>query len=386
MPATTPATPAGDGQPRKGHKSAGQKADAARRAFEHLLFDDDARGHLAALRSATGFGSRHDQCELRVWIPTVRDDEATQDVEDLYSRQLTGPRGMIEDLVLRVNRLCDQIDPAGALDGEGADDSGRSNGAEPAPGLPAADAGAAETSEKADGAGQEGGGDAPEPQTTPAADDENEESGALPSLRELMEDLPLDCDPMTRGIVAVPKSELVVQAFLVQFRRVIRRLQGVRQFVAELPVPDEAGLYYGGSAAEVEAVRLELGELDELLTDLREDLFVYLSHTGAGRLVELDDAALAAAHKLGRLVPLYRCRMDLIVNAAVQCLMMLPNRGGLLADAEQRRLQAWDEERHRKPRQESTGWPWADEAGRPLTAASRYEPTGEEAEPPKPRA
>ena len=370
--------------------SAKRDGQAARRAFECLLFDEDAKEHLANLRSATGFGSRHDHCEVRVWIPTVRDGEATQDVEDLYARQLTGPGGMIEDLVLRVDMLCDQIDPAGALDGESTDN--RAPGGEtepesaeaeehrplsPAEGAPAVEADTAKPSEKADDAGREYGDDAPEGSVTAAAGDETEKRRGLPSLRELVGDLPLDCDPMTRGIVAMPKSELVVQAFLVQFRRVLRRLEGLRQFVDELPVPDEAGLDYGGSAAEKEAAKLELGELDELLVDLREDTFVYLNHTGTGRLVELDDLALAAVHKLARSVPRYRWRTGLIVNAAVQCLATLPNRDGLLADAEQRRLQAWDEECHRKPRHESSGWPWADKAGRPLTAESEYESTGE---------
>jgi len=322
--------------------------------------------------------------------------------EEVFQRTVIAPRGSIERAVVAVAAVCDELDPGGRdveawepdesptptaparpEPAEAEEDSALS----PAEGAPTAQADTAEPSETADDAGQEGGDDAPESSTTPAASEEHEEREALPSLRELMKDLPLDRDPSTEGIVAMPKSELVLQAFLVHFRRVLRRLQGLWQFVDELPVPDEAGLDYGGGVAEKEAARLELGELEELLVDLREDVFVYLNHTGAGWLVELDDEALAAMRELSRAMPWYLRRADWLVAAAVRHVAHLPNRGGILADAEQRRYEALDREYHRKARPaDRVGWPWTDALGQPLTAQSEYAPSGELADPPKPWA
>jgi len=371
------------------------------RVAGNLMFGESP-GDIAAARDR--FGQQladRDYVYVEVSVPHASEGLGEQ-FEGVFQRTVIAPRGSIERAVVAIAAVCDELDPGGrdaeawepdespapVVPGQPVPAEAEEDGPLlPMEGAPTADADTAEPSEKADGAGQDCGDDTAEASATPAADDEDGEPGALPSLRELMKDLPLDRDPWTRGIVDVPKSEAVVQAFLVHFRRVLQRCETVRQFVGQLPVPDEAGLYYGGSIAEREAVRLELSDLAELLDTLREDLFVYLEHTGAGRLVELDDAALAAARNLARLVPLHRCRMDLIVNAAVQCLAELPNRGGLLADAEQRRFQAWDEEHHQKPRPDDRhGWPWMDESGRPLRAASEYEPSGELAEPPKPRA
>jgi hypothetical protein len=347
-----------------GQATDGLAAAEIERIATRLMFGDSP-GHIAVARDrfSQRLGDRDYVC-VEISIPHASEGLGEQ-FEEVFQRTLIAPCGTIERAVVMIAAVCDELDPGGR-DAEAwePDESpaptvpAQPEPAEveedspllPAEGAPGAEASAAEPSENADDAGQNRGGEAPEPPTAPAADGESQQRQTLPSLRELMQDLPLDRDRLTEGLVDMPKSEAVVQAFLVQLRRMIQRFENVRRFVDEVAVCDE--VYLDGGVVEKEAAKLALGELGEMLDDLREDLFCYLSHVGAGRLVELDDEAMEAVRKVARSAPRYKRRMNFLVQAAVKYLAELPNCGGVPAAAEQRRGGALDEKYHRNPRRD----------------------------------
>jgi hypothetical protein len=224
-----------------------------------------------------------------------------------------------------------------------------------------------------------------EPQES--ADDDGKNGAAFVSLHELVENLPLDPDWVRPGFTDMPASRVVLRAFVTEFRRAFERFASLERFVRELPVDDdEDGLYCGAAPSAKQATLLELAEFRELLEDLREDIYCYLRHIDAGRLVELDDDALAALREVSRSVPPYRTRPDLLVAAAVQYVARLPNRGGVVAHMEQRRLARIAAEYGHCLRDQRTGWPWTDTVGRRLTVDSKFDPKPALTETPKPRA
>ncbi len=296
-------------------------AQAARRAFEALLFDD-GKEHLAEFRSAAGWGTPHDLCEVRIWIPLIRDGEVTPDNEDLFVRPVSGPRGMIEQLVQRVNAVCDALDPAGALLTDGTENPAPCEQAEPVrpatesdssaatkEGRSAAEGACAEPNKVPDARGGDRGDDMPE--APPAVRTETEPDGdSLPTVRELL-DRPWNGDPMaffsdTPGSDP-PEAQEIGVATLLALRRIEDDLtvarRGLERSGADFElVEDDVGvdraLGLGGVAAAME----QLGALRVLVCAwVRRVNFgpvIELRAAGAGLLAALHARTLGACPDL----------------------------------------------------------------------------------------
>jgi hypothetical protein len=69
-----------------------------------------AEEHIEALRSAGGWGRKHDIFEARLVIPEICNGEITPDCEDVYVRQVISPQGLLEQFAARLNALCDEFE------------------------------------------------------------------------------------------------------------------------------------------------------------------------------------------------------------------------------------------------------------------------------------
>ncbi len=201
---------------------------------------------------------------------------------------------------------------------------------------------------------------------------EDKEQQPIRTLTELVKDLPLDRDSWAAVGVDMPGAEETRLAFQVQLRRMDAKMEQLRAFLEELPVCDEA--YLWDSRVERQTARDALQELTDALDQLREDMFCWLVHVDHGCIVELDEAGLDAIGALRKAVPYWRGPFGRTATVALKFLATQPNRGGILACAEQARLLAWEATPGPFKRPFSrTDWPWIGLDGQPITDQSRWE-------------
>lgn len=127
-------------------KTLPQDGAALRAAVEHLMFSD-APKNIASFRACTGWVDSFDLVKVRVCVPEVSDQgdiEGGEFGEEVFERELCGPRGLIELLVVELESLCARLDefrvqvPAGLLptdeddgDGVSAESAADETGAAP---------------------------------------------------------------------------------------------------------------------------------------------------------------------------------------------------------------------------------------------------------------
>jgi hypothetical protein len=87
------------------------------------LIYDDAPPKIAEFRRHSGWAEGRDLARVRILIPEVDScGDISGDADQIYERNLIAPFGLIERLVVGVDRLCDELDSGGIVELEDAGD------------------------------------------------------------------------------------------------------------------------------------------------------------------------------------------------------------------------------------------------------------------------
>ncbi|MFH1746181.1 MAG: hypothetical protein ABIG44_03970 [Planctomycetota bacterium] len=81
---------------------------------------EGARQALERLRAQNGWLAGSDIVSVHIVVPAVRGGSVTADLENIYTRDLVGPPGLVEILVQNIDALCGELNRAGVAGGDPA--------------------------------------------------------------------------------------------------------------------------------------------------------------------------------------------------------------------------------------------------------------------------